>query len=548
MFKTPRVPVRLTLEVLNSRNLPSTASLTPRVWHATTETAESNSSVVAVVWEADVERPATDSAAAVASTPSPLSTPSVTRHDDASESDGSDRAELQKPINAAPAAGTPAPTAVANDSEDRPEAAATNTVANSDDSHAASVASSPAAAGHAASDDGETDGAAKVAAGQPPVSGTAPRNDDGREGEPTGSTVTQPSPMPATPPQEDDNGKAGESDSSTIPGDSGAPQTTVVPAVPPSDSGSPPAVPVGEGASGGPTGTAVASASPPLQQAEVAPASAAEPAATAVVSESPAAAIQTADGPADLATPAPTAGIGPTYVNAPSAAPVNAPALSVSTTRAVTSQGDRTLAASAGSSSSRIDTEPFSSALTLVTAPVANPSDSSISRTGAELVGSGLTLVGTPVPDGGRILAEGASPEDESAIGAIDMGIPIGTGGEGQFLQKVYADSARLANVAVAEAGLLTEPLQLDSAKLENSIREFLARLDTVDTVFATSPTSGSLYYWLVSAAAATAGASWVLIRRQRNAGDNTHAATNFGDQVFSWAPDGDGNSMETLS
>ena len=61
----------------------------------------------------------------------------------------------------------------------------------------------------------------------------------------------------------------------------------------------------------------------------------------------------------------------------------------------------------------------------------------------------------------------------------------------------------RREGAAPAEAGLLIEAMHFDSATLEGSVRDFFARLNKVGAILGESPTSVSLYYWLLSAAAA---------------------------------------------
>jgi hypothetical protein len=145
---------------------------------------------------------------------------------------------------------------------------------------------------------------------------------------------------------------------------------------------------------------------------------------------------------------------------------------------------------------------------------------SSNARTGAEPANSGLTLVNS----GSDLIFAAANP------------------GDGQ----VPRNAISRRPTGPAEAGLLNEAFEFDSATLEGPVRDFLARLNDVGTVLGVSPTSVSLYYWLLSAGAA--GAAWALVRRRRNTRGYDPADANFDDPAFPWEPDEDGNSGETLS
>ncbi len=129
----------------------------------------------------------------------------------------------------------------------------------------------------------------------------------------------------------------------------------------------------------------------------------------------------------------------------------------------------------------------------------------------------------------------------------MDPGGTAGDPGDGPVPRSANPAPERREGAAPAEAGLVIEAMHFDSATLEGPVRDFFARLSKVGAILGESPTSVSLYYWLLSAAAAgaAAGAAWTLVRRRRVAGGDAFAAEDFGDPVFSWAPEGDGDSEE---
>jgi hypothetical protein len=151
------------------------------------------------------------------------------------------------------------------------------------------------------------------------------------------------------------------------------------------------------------------------------------------------------------------------------------------------------------------------------------PPGSANARTAADPGNSALTLETPPEHDG------------DGSIPSADPGTV-----------HVPPHASSLPHPGPAEAGLLHDAFQFDSAALEGPVRDFFARLNSVGNVLGVSPTSVSLYYWLLSAGAA--GAAWALVRRRRHTRGFDPADAAFVDLDFPWESDGAGTSEETLS
>jgi hypothetical protein len=88
------------------------------------------------------------------------------------------------------------------------------------------------------------------------------------------------------------------------------------------------------------------------------------------------------------------------------------------------------------------------------------------------------------------------------------------------------------------EAGLLTGGLALDAAALPSGVQAFLDQLDHLGASLSASPAAATLYWWLLTAAAAGTGCE--VARRHLK----TSPRLGFGpagDPLFSWRPEPDG-------
>jgi hypothetical protein len=506
-------PVRPSVEVLESRNLPSSVTLAHHVVHQTTNTHESDLSGSAIVRTAQTDAGATGSNSSVttttnqaparsddsASVPSPTGATASGSSSPASTDDSSDDGRESQTSTAAsqPPSGSTSTSEADDGSESQsaapqPPSGSTSTSEADDGSESQSAAPQPPSG--STSTPGTDDGSeSQSAAPQPPSGSTTPPGTDDSGESQSASTPppTQVSPTPPAPSQGNNGGTTTGTPAPTGSDGSGVAQSPVVPTTPPASSGSP-----GQTASNGPTGSPAAPASSPPSQTE-GPAAPAQP-ATTVVAESGTGAVRTSDSQANVAA----AGAAGADLRVSSPAGARAAPLTTWNTDPSSLQGDRT-------------------GLTLL--GLAN------GRTGGDPVTPLLTWSSGPQAEGGRLF---------QAADAGDGQVPLSL-------------SQRRGEGAPAQAALLQDVFPFDADDMEVAMRDFFASLNDVGTVLSGWPANAGLYYWLLSAAAVgVAGAAWTLGRRRRGAASNDPAGVSLGElgDVFPWEPDEDGNPEDMLS
>ena len=167
MFTRPGVRVRLTIELLEPRNLPSAAALAPNVWRPTTDATESDQSASAIVWTAQTNSAAPGGTSSTASSPTSPASAGPTA-DDTGETQTSNMV----------AAPQPSASATTPRTDDGWEAASSATTTQQ------SGAGNTAGSGSTTSSDDSEDR-------QTPVSPTAPSSDPGSpSGAPSGPTAS----------------------------------------------------------------------------------------------------------------------------------------------------------------------------------------------------------------------------------------------------------------------------------------------------------------------------------------------------------------------
>jgi hypothetical protein len=248
------------------------------------------------------------------------------------------------------------------------------------------------------------------------------------------------------------------------------------------------------------------------------------------------------DGPASVAS-GPTTAVNPTADG-----PADVTAAGTTGSAAVAASGTQKTQSTSVSAVASLS-------VTTTTEPVATPGDqavtillsSAIVRIGAAAVDSRVTFSTAPVTDASRPSPVGGTADRKGEAGDTEPGMGSSDAGNGQDSLNAYPRSGPGGDAVPAAAGLLNDAADFDSTNLDGVVADFLGRLKGVGTALGTAPTAISLYYVLL-AAAASAGAAWIMVRHRDSRLGYESFWGNVGDPVLGWAPGGDDNCMETLS
>jgi len=95
------------------------------------------------------------------------------------------------------------------------------------------------------------------------------------------------------------------------------------------------------------------------------------------------------------------------------------------------------------------------------------------------------------------------------------------------------------------DAGMLRGGLALDGAGVQAGVQAFLDQLDHLGATLSASPAASSLHWWLLTAVAA--GSACAVARRHLKPSPRL-AFGPAGEPLFSWGPDPDATTPESLS
>jgi hypothetical protein len=593
MRKRPGVPVRLAVEVFEHRVLPSVAPVAYQDWQHLAKTEESATFSLSIVRTAQPNDQGQLSAAASA----------ATRSQDAEAR--ADTLFVQPWWSNSVSPEAVQRTQAGTNSPNDPQASAAAPVSNAVSGSSVAAAGPSTSSSAAASGDGETGGSNTTAASQAlssaprtgtddsaesdhssgstttSVSGsgvvaTSQHEDDGGESDPSGSTTTSSSSsgVPGTTQHEDDGGETDHSSGSTATSSSsGVPGTTQ-----PGDDGSE------SDHSSGSTTTSSSSGVPATSQqgddggeSDQGSGSTTTSGSSGVpTSPTPgnggsdeSSGSTTAGGTSGIAT-APQGddggasnGAGSTLLTGSSVPAESAPAGPIAQTADgpadVNAGGTTGSGPVAASGTQKTPSTSVSAAVPLSVAttsePVAAPGDqavtillsSAIVRTGGGAVDSRVTFSTASVTDASRPSPVGGPAERKGEVGDPEPGMGSSDTGNGQDSLSAYPPSGLRGDAVPAAAGLLNDAADFDTTKLDGVVADFLDRLHGVGTALGTTTTGVSLYYVLL-AAAASAGAAWIMVRHRDNRRGYESFCGNVGDPVFGWASGVEDNCMETLS